>query len=409
MGVPKGMVTDHAFWTTHCHLAPRDLQAMYPQHSRGWWTYRLSSARAKYTDLTFPKLTTSKHDPTGSLPKGPRVRGHRDSTEMLADGSCVSNKLLDIDPNRLQDKHYILDAHGFDPAEWEVVALRNSEWEAQTKDGGTTTLFASQIKVRPARITLDIEAVMAAVRDVEPITVHRGEPSTGGLLEVGFVDMHLGPSTLEHYIPTMERTVGIIRERPRDLLLLTVGNDLFHNDNHIGTTQSGTAVDPCDWPKCWADATAIYRPIIEAGLEMCAALKIVYVTGNHDASMAWAFIQMLAAMYPQVECDTELHDRKIHRYGSVCIGFVHGEKAVKDFDRIFMSEFAAFATAPVREIHTAHRHHEVTKDTFGVVVRTLPTASATDKWHRDNGYVGANKRFQLFEYASDALTSIRYV
>jgi hypothetical protein len=124
--------------------------------------------------------------------------------------------------------------------------------------------------------------------------------------------------------------------------------------------------------------------------------------------MSWAFCKMLAAMFPQVECDLAIQERKVHRFGGVCVGWTHGDKG-RDLDRIFLAEFPEFAGAPVREVHSGHFHHEQARDTNGVMVRVLPTAGVTDQWSRDKGYVGSNKRFQLFEYSTDALTAIRYV
>ncbi|MNJ75937.1 hypothetical protein D3C77_731230 [compost metagenome] len=68
-----------------------------------------------------------------------------------------------------------------------------------------------------------------------------------------------------------------------------------------------------------------------------------------------------------------------------------------------------WAKAKNREIHIGHLHVEDAKDVFGMVIRTLSTRNKTDKWHKDNGYVGAHKRFMLFEYSKSNLESIHYV
>ncbi|WP_303801054.1 hypothetical protein [Alicyclobacillus macrosporangiidus] len=44
-----------------------------------------------------------------------------------------------------------------------------------------------------------------------------------------------------------------------------------------------------------------------------------------------------------------------------------------------------------------------------MMVRALVTRNKTDQWHRDHGFVGAHKRFMLFEWSMDALESIHYV
>ena len=45
----------------------------------------------------------------------------------------------------------------------------------------------------------------------------------------------------------------------------------------------------------------------------------------------------------------------------------------------------------------------------GIVVRRLPTAVPTDEWSSNNGYIGAHKRFQVFEWAEDRLWATYYI
>lgn len=333
---------------------------------------------------------------------------YKESVEILADGNYRSDKLIRMSEDESKDVAFLLKAHGFDGAEWELLTARNNIWNVYSKVDGVQTLYSSKITVRPLKSRFDIEEIVAAVQGVGAVEIPQPDSTDGGMLELGFVDMHFGPTVLDDYLPTLARTVRIIEERERDEVVLTVGNDLYHNDGFTNQTAKGTVIEGMDYPAAWADATAFYSTIIEAALAHAKAVFLYLVLGNHDLSMAWAFAQMLAVKYPQVTFDLRIEERKVHSYGEVCIGFTHGEKAVKDFDRVFMADFPQFANARVREIHTAHRHHEVTKDMFGIVVRTLSTGCNTDKWHKDNGYVGVNKRFMCFEYEPDALSAIRY-
>jgi len=121
-------------------------------------------------------------------------------------------------------------------------------------------------------------------------------------------------------------------------------------------------------------------------------------------------MQMIKARYPQVNVDDRMQQRKAYVYGDNFIGITHGDKARKDLHNIFPIEFPVeWSGAKNREIHTGHLHVEETKDVFGMAVRTLATRNRTDKWHRDNGFVGAHKRFMLFEYSEKELESIHYV
>ncbi len=59
-----------------------------------------------------------------------------------------------------------------------------------------------------------------------------------------------------------------------------------------------------------------------------------------------------------------------------------------------------FAETNERLWLTGHFHHLSQKEFPGVTVRTLRGLAETDKWHYDNGYIGAKKAgsVMLFEY-----------
>lgn len=68
-----------------------------------------------------------------------------------------------------------------------------------------------------------------------------------------------------------------------------------------------------------------------------------------------------------------------------------------------------FGLAEVREVHAGHLHHEAEADIFGVMVRRLSSGTVTTEWTDKEDYVGAHKRFMLFEYDINKLRSIHYI
>ena len=58
-----------------------------------------------------------------------------------------------------------------------------------------------------------------------------------------------------------------------------------------------------------------------------------------------------------------------------------------------------FAQAKVREVHAGHLHSERIIDEFGIMARRLSSGNISDEWHNEQGYVGAHKRFMLFEWS----------
>ena len=332
-----------------------------------------------------------------------------ESVEIRKDGAYYSDKLLRMNQEDCKDPDYLLIAHGFEPSEWELVTAKNNIWNVHSDEGGVKQLYASKITVRPSQTGFDMEAVAAALSDVQPISV--SPPKRGkGLLEFGNVDMHLGNSTLTQYKKPLARMVEVIESREWAEVVIPVGSDLFHCDNFKNTTSNGTLQSSVAWPEAWADAAIFFSTLIESALEHGKRVYCYYIIGNHDESMAWAFCQYLAAKYPQVQFDLGIDERKVHVFGNVAIGMTHGDNRTrKDLDRIFMAEFHQFAGATTREVHAGHYHHEMSRDDYGVVVRALSTAARTDKWHREEGYVGACKRFMVFEFSTTDLEVIRYV
>lgn len=383
------------------------------KHRKRWATDTLA---IEFPPVSRSRLRTWEPDPPDDWPReggvqveASVVRGYRETVEQLADGSMKSDRCIALDPKRCHDRAYILEAHGFDPAEWEIVTSRHSEWEVIRKGDGTDTLYASRLTVRPLVPTLDLDALVAALSGVEAVTVSAQASPAGGLMELDYFDMHFGVADLAHFTPSLNAGVTLLRDRKPERVLLPVGSDLFHNDNFRATTAKGTPIDGMDFPTAYEGALAFFSTLIEEALALGAAVHVAYVKGNHDESMAWAFCHLLRAKYPQAVVDLGIEERKLHVYGQVAIGLTHGDKAARELDRVFLAEFPEFARASVKEIHAGHIHHEQVHDRYGVMVRRLSTASRTDQWSRDNGFLGANKRFMAFEYAPDSLRAIFYL
>lgn len=391
--------------------------------TRQGWQNAIHTARQRWPELDWVPTTRGRLPAVAEGSPTPvyedeltvAVVGEPDAeVKILPGGAYQSTMLLELTSEQMKDPAYLLRAHGFDGAQWELVSAKNNVWNVYSKrDDGTghdvSTLYSSRITVRPIIRSFAIEDLVAAVCAVEPVKVAR--PKTGKMmLELGCVDMHFGNSALAWYSDSLARMVERIASREWAQVVIPVGSDLFHVDNFKNTTSNGTPQSSVAWPEAWADGLAFTSTIIEAALAHSKEVFVYYIIGNHDESMSWAFCQMIAAKYPQVVCDLGIDERKVHRFGDVAVGLTHGDaRTRKDLDRIFVSESQDFASATVREVHAAHYHHEMTVDQYGVVTRCLSTKARTDKWHREQGYVGAMKRFMLFRYETDALVGIDYV
>jgi hypothetical protein len=410
-GIPNAPWADLNFFLQHEDVSNRELARRFGGSESNWRRWRDKHGLNPSTATT-ASVSPVVDEPVQDLSGDPSK--YRQSHSLNPDKSQTSDKLIMMSEEDFKDEGFLLRAHGFDEDIWEIISAKNNIWNMASKDPDgehrISTLYSSRITVKKRVLGFDIQKVAEILGTISPVTIMPMDfENSTGLLELGFYDMHMGLSTLKNYIDCLIRAVDIIRSRHRSQIVIPVGSDVFHHDNFKGTTSNGTALEDIDWTNTWSETAQFFFTLIEEALAYADHVFIVFVKGNHDESMAWAFCQMLAIKYPQVTVNLDIKERKVHTYENICLGFTHGDKAMKDIDRIFMCEFPEFATAPLKEIHTGHFHHEVVKDSFGTIIRALCTANRTDHWHDDKGFVGAQKRFQLFEFDENTITDIHYV
>ena len=249
------------------------------------------------------------------------------------------------------------------------------------------------------------------VEYIEPIKTE--EPD--GMLEISLFDVHFGIADIEYYKETINRILLLISSKKWECIQVIIGQDLFHNDDFRGRTAKGTPIQQVDMEKAYADARQMYFSILRKAKQCCDDVQVHYSEGNHDETTGWFFFEMLKEVFgEQLTFDDSRKPRKCIHWNDIFIGYGHcddGRTSPKDIRCQFTIEFPIeFAHSKTREIHLGHMHTEIKDgDESGVIVRRLATGNKTDGWHDKNGYVGNHKRFQVFEYSHDRLTSIHYV
>lgn len=231
------------------------------------------------------------------------------------------------------------------------------------------------------------------------------------MLEIPLFDLHIGLNN--DYTNILGEIISVVEGSQYEEINITVGQDLLHNDDLRGRTAKGTPIEKIDMVKAWAYAKEFYNRIITASLKHASRVNVIYSKGNHDESISWAFMQMLKATFDGVFFDDRLKPRKCISWRGCFVGLCHGDATksnIHDLRGQFTIEYPVeFATAHVREIHAGHLHHEREADIYGVMVRRLSTANKTDEWHEQSGFIGANKRFMLFEWTPYRLSKIHYI
>jgi len=339
--------------------------------------------------------------------------------EREIDGKTLTHKstrLLVLSETDDKDPIALMNAHKYDPDEWELLGSKSKIWNTYSKQDGVVTLFSSSITVKPLTSGWTFAQLLDVIRsDVQPVHID-AEPAhmtDKRMLEIPIMDAHFGNATYDHYKDSQRTIYDLLSLKRWEETLFVVGSDLFHADNFKSTTVSGTQLETVNMPRAWNDCAMFYDVLIETALRQSGVVKLVYIPGNHDSSFGWSFVQYLKAKYPQAAVDDRVKERKVEVYGKNFIALSHGEKSRRDLIRIIPAEFPLeWAQTTNREAHIGHLHREEetrAKDEFGLTVRTMSTANPLDQYHEDNGFVTAHKRFQLFEYSEDSLKHIHYV
>lgn len=256
------------------------------------------------------------------------------------------------------------------------------------------------------------EALLNAIHEnTEPVHIRPvADAQVDRMLEIPLYDMHL---PLSDHTKSVEQILGVIASKSWDEINIIIGQDMFHNDDMRGRTASGRQIEKVDLAKAWEMARGIWYNIIDLSLAQSKCTNLIYSVGNHDESLAWAFVQMLKDHYPQLNVDDRMKQRKCIFWKRCFIGITHGaytKSAPNDFRGQFTIEFPQeFAASTVREIHAGHLHHEKEADIYGVMTRRLSRNGSTDQWSEDEGFVGAHSRYMLFEWVPGALRAIHYI
>lgn len=269
---------------------------------------------------------------------------------------------------------------------------------------------------------LDVEAFLEGIKEhVEPYdyqipmsAVLANQQVGHNMLEIPLFDMHWGVATMEDYKETLDDIIQIMSAQRWAQIVIPFGQDFFHNDSIVkGETTKGTKIEKVDMQRAVKEAKQFIYAIIDLAIEVSSEVKVIYTPGNHDQSISWMFMQVLLERYGEEIVDDSMAYRKCFTFGANAIMVTHGQakksSTAKSLAPLFPIAFPLeFANATTREIHAGHLHHEEA-DACGAMVRRLSSAVPTDDWTDLEDFIGANKRFMLFEWSPKKLRSIHYI
>jgi hypothetical protein len=362
------------------------------------------------------------------------------TTEIKADGTIISERLIQIIEADSKNPKSVMLAHGFQPDEWELVSCRNNLWSMNSADESKVNC-QSKITVKPIvkpDVVFDIESYFENKTFVNekpltnPIEYDEDDDREWESVEIDLPDLHGGlfswrSETGEDYDlhiakQRFETAMKDIENRCRSrkieqITFVTLG-DLLHFDNEEQSTTKGTKQQSDGRIAKVHDL--ILDMLIDAitMLGNIAPVLVIYLPGNHDLITGRMLMKAVEKAFRNdvnVKFDLSPNPFKAIRIGSSLIGWTHGDMPEKNMStwlpQMFRKEYGECSTV---EVHAGHFHRQNTKEksitiknynqTFedgGVVVRYLPSISSASGWAHKQGFPKTVKTIMSFVWSSE--------
>lgn len=300
------------------------------------------------------------------------------------------------------------------------LTLEAGTYEGFTAHNATVQVSKSgeivQAWIKQKAGDVDPETFIQAIREsVEPIEYCAPDfEDADRMLEIPLFDMHWGVAFMDHYESVLNDILELINRRHWDRIVIPFGQDFFHNDSIVnGQTTKGTIIEKVDMMRAVREGRQFMYTIIDTALKQANEVYVLYSAGNHDRSISWMFMQVLLERYGDKVVDDSFEYRKVIKYGRNTIMFTHGDSkqaTAKNLAHIFPISFPEeFADSDVREVHAGHLHSEADTDVYGIMVRRLSSGTKLTDWSDKEDYIGAHRRFMVFEWDLVKLRSIHYI
>lgn len=329
---------------------------------------------------------------------------------------------------------------------WEIVEVKVNNWEvggkrrisqgnARVDQLWKTGLRQVSIKLRrkaPKAIQKAIQGLVAKVPKTDFKKAKRNPKAQAKpyLCEFSLYDVHFGKVCWSKQTGSQDYDLDIAVEDYRgavdDLIervspykiakvVLPVGNDFLHFDSLAKTTTKGTVIESVDdrFTKVFRAGFDALSYAIERIADEVAPVEVIWVPGNHDKQTSWYLTECLFHRYSDVSYVGFRNDeRRLYAlFGQNLIGWQHGDGMSLDKMASIMPVEAPremWAASTYRFIRTGHLHTRKqvrwigSHECHGIQVDVIPSLSATDLWHYENGYVGNLRAAEVALWHEDA-------
>lgn len=194
-------------------------------------------------------------------------------------------------------------------------------------------------------------------------------------------------------------------------ILMPIGNDFMHFDSVRHKTAEGEHSLDVDtrFARVYLACMKCLSYMVERGLDFVPKIKVMFVPGNHDTTVAYTLVVGLAQRYmndPRVEFDLRASPRKCHVHGGTFLAFDHGAygKAERLALSVLTENAALVGNSTYREVQVGHKHqsretmYHGLVPTNGVMVRMNPSLCNADIWHYRQGFTDPVKTVEAYRY-----------
>jgi predicted phosphodiesterase len=302
-----------------------------------------------------------------------------------------------------------------DPDEFEISNIISNEWSMTNSAGEQHWNYQSKISAKPKsdEITVFEQIEQAIQKYVKPFDISNTEDETiDENLTIPFYDLHFSQSNTAYDYQTYQERIMQYLENDYNEVVIILGGDLLNANDFHSQTIHQTRVEDTDMTSAWEEATLFLCPIIEKALATSPNVRVVYLRGNHDESMSWAFVKYLEARYPQCEYDDSVKQLKATLVDDVVFFSTHGHirKNLKDLVALCSAVYPQeWAKAKRRFLLTGHKHFDKQEDLPGITCIQVTTPSKATVYEEENMYLGTQNGMRLIETSGSEMTALYYL
>ena len=227
-------------------------------------------------------------------------------------------------------------------------------------------------------------------------------------------DIHVGNFQKKGYISSIKER---IKETMRSIenvgitkfLILNTG-DMIHFDSSRSDTFGNTQLTgEMTYESAFTQALDLCTDLIDYASTLALEVTFVNVRGNHSYDTEYCLGEALKKVYSknttiEIINQNDNNFRTYYYWNNNAFLFAHGDKAIDKLPLLFATEGnEVFSKAKYRHVILGHLHHNQAKqftntmgEFNGIEVRVCGSPTSTDIWHKQNGFVGANKNLISF-------------